>query len=122
MSEPTKPELFVTIDGVKILASRPKFGLLKKVTRLNAALTEDPNLFDTEEGLDHLFQLILDIFNTDKLTQDNIEDVDLESIVSLQEINNWIEAYIPQKKIQETKEIDSMRSDQADKRETKKKT
>ena len=101
MSEPTKPELFVTIDGVKILASRPKFGLLRKVTRLNAVLEKDPNTFDTEEGIDLLFQLILDIFNSDKLTAENIEDVDLESIVSLQEINNWIEAYIPQKKIQE---------------------
>ena len=122
MTESTKPKLFVTIDGEKILASRPKFGLLKKVTRLNESLTKNPDLFDTEEGLDLLFQLILDIFDTDELTQDNIDDVDLESIVSLQEINNWIEAYIPQKKIQETKDVSSMRSNQATKRKTPKKT
>ena len=122
MSDPTKPELFVTIDGEKIFASRPKFGLLRKVTRLNAVLEKNPDTFDTEEGIDLLFQLTIDIFRNDEVTSETIEDLDLESIVSLQEINNWIEAYIPQKKIQEVTETDSMRSNQAKKREAQKKT
>lgn len=118
MSDPTKPKLFVTIDGEEIVASRPKFGLLKQATRLTEVVRDNPETFDTEEGIDLLFQLIVDIFNTDELTMENIEDVDLDSILSLQDINDWLEAYIPKKKVKEIKEVESMRSNQKDLKNT----
>ena len=113
---PKFPELFVTIDSEKILAKRPKFGLFKKVLRVNKINQDDPDGFETEAGLDILFQLIVDIFNTDELTMDNIEEVDLDSFVNLQDINDWIKAYVPEKKVQEMTEVEAMKSNLAQKK------
>lgn len=122
MTEDNKPKLFVTIDGEKIFASRPKFGLLKKVIRINQKQVENKTFFETEEGFDVLFQLIIDVFDTDELTSENINDVDLDSLVNLQEINDWLEVYIPQKKRKEIQEVESMKSNQEEKKKIEKKT
>ena len=55
------PELSVTIDNRKILAKRPKFGLFKKVIRVNKVNQEDPAGFETEAGLDLLLWLMTDL-------------------------------------------------------------
>ena len=120
--ESVKKELFVTIDGEPIFASRPKFGMLKKAMRVQAFYEKDNEFFYTIEGIDALYQLIVDIFDTDELTMENIESVDIASILKLDDINEWLKSHIPQKKVMEAVELEAMRSNQKDKREAQKKT
>lgn len=111
-AEETKPhiDLYVTINDEKIIAERPKFGLLKKVMRANEQWRNNPETFETVDGIDIIYQLLVDIFNTDKLTMENIEDVDLESFFSLEIINEWIGQYVPQKKMMEAQQLERMKS------------
>ncbi|MCK5607782.1 hypothetical protein KAR91_38220 [Candidatus Pacearchaeota archaeon] len=120
--ESVKKELFVTIDGEKIFASRPKFGMLKKAMRIQKLAEEDDDFFYKVEGIDALYRLIVDIFDTDELTMENIESVDLGSILKLDDISEWINSHIPQKKVMEAAEVATMRSKQKEKREAQKKT
>lgn len=120
--ESVKKELFVTIDGEKIFASRPKFGMLKKAMRIQKLAEEDDDFFYKVEGIDALYRLIVDIFDTDELTMENIESVDLGSILKLDDISDWINSHIPQKKVTEAAEVATMRSKQKEKREAQKKT
>ncbi len=110
---PEKIDLELRVsDDKSYTANRPRMKLLKKVIRLNEAGAADPEHFSTEEGINELFQLIIDIFDNEELTVEVLEEVYMEDILSLENINGWINQYFPKKRITEVTQIQKMRSKQ----------
>ncbi len=106
-------DLFITIDDKEYKADPPKMKLLRHVIRLNEKQQADPQLFFTEAGIDEIMHLLVAIFNNENITIDNIENADLSTLYTLQNINDWINQYMPEKNIREAMQVSKMRENQS---------
>ena len=102
----------IVVNEKEIHARRPKVKLLRKVVQLNDAGTQDLSYFNTLEGIDSILNLVVDIFDNPELTFEVLCDADMESLFTLQNINDWINQYFPQKKMMEIREVTRMKANQ----------
>lgn len=109
-------DMKILIDGKEVIAPPPKMKLLRTAIRLGEKHQSEPNLFNTEAGIDLLYELIRMIFNNQELTNDVLDESDLSNVYSLSEVNIWINQYFNSKNFKEAMEVNTMRENQSERR------
>lgn len=112
-TEPIK--LSLTINGEEFIAPPPKMKMLKRVMDFNMRYQAEEIDLNTPDGIDAFFQLIVDIIGNDDLTIEKLEELEISEfsqVFTLQRVNEWINQFFAQKKMQETQEVSTMRERQ----------
>lgn len=107
--------LKLTINGEEFIAPPPKMKMLKRVMGFNMRYQNGDVDLNTPDGIDAFFQLIVDIIGNDALTVEILEDLEISEFsqtFTLQRVNEWINQFFAQKKMQETQEVSTMRERQ----------
>lgn len=113
MSE--KVILSLTINGEEFIAPPPRMKMLKRVMGFNMRYQDGDIDLNTPDGIDAFFQLIVDIIGNEDLTIEKLEELEISefsTVFTLQKVNDWINQFFAQKKMQETQETSKMRKRQ----------
>jgi len=117
-TEPKNKTLSLTIEGRDYIAPAPRMKILKQVLRFNVKHKNGEIDFDTPEGIDALFQLVIDLVGNPDLTIELLEEMEIGAfleVFTLQSINDWIGQYFPQKKMMESQQVAKMKETQKNK-------
>lgn len=105
-------DLKINFAGKELTAPPPRMVLLRKALKLNKANEEDPDLFSKDEGIDALYTLIRAIFLNDELTNEVLDNTEISEILSLQDVNLWMNQFFSTKNFDQAMQINQMKNNQ----------
>lgn len=111
---PERIELEIEIDGKTIVASPPKMKILRMAVKYRTMNLEDEELFNTDKGIDLIYELLKVIF-ADKnleLTNEVLDESPLTNAFSLANVIDWLNQFFNSKNYQQATEINTMRAKQ----------
>lgn len=110
-----KIELTLNIEGQEYKAPAPRMKLLKQVMRFNVDYQSERIDLNTPSGVDALFSLVVDIVGNPDVTVEKLEEMEIlefSETFSLQNINDWLNQFFPQKKVVEASQVATMKESQ----------
>ena len=57
-------------------------------------------------------RLLVELFSNEQVTIDTIEEADISTLYTLQNVIDWINQYMPEKNMREAIEVNTMRENQ----------